>query len=206
MDERNFLAHVLPDTGPYCVVQGTWVADPKDPKKVSLAPYAMVADDLDEAAAIARGIDAKHKEAYFCVGALIDRTLVPTKRTGKLMANRAITNIRELRCYFLDLDVKPGKYASQLNAIQAVRSFCKAIDLPRPTIVSSGGGIHVYWTLTETVPRDMWLVNAAKLKQLAVHHQLHCDATLITNAACILRVAGTHNWKNANQPRRVEVL
>jgi hypothetical protein len=44
------------------------------------------------------------------------------------------------------------------------------------------------------------------LKELTVQHGLINDTNLVANAACVLRVVGTHNWKDPANPREVKVL
>ncbi len=59
--------------------------------------------------------------------------------------------MNSLKALYLDLDCGEGKastgsgYATQLDALEALRDFCEKCGLPRPLIVDSGGGIHAYW-------------------------------------------------------------
>jgi hypothetical protein len=195
---REFLAHVWPAAGPYCIAEGI-----RQGPKFFMRQICV--EDQDEAVSVSLAIDKRKHDVFFAVGALLSSApLIDAK--GRSRVNRTAENIRALRTYFLDLDVKPGAYESQKDALVALREFCTVMAAPRPTIVSSGGGIHVYWTLTEDVPRDTWIVTASSLKRSTIRYKLLNDTKLVANSACVLRVAGTHNWKFPDNPRPVKVL
>ena len=84
-------------------------------------------------------------------------------------------------------------------------AFLKATGLPTPTLVNSGGGLHVYWPLTRDVTVDEWKPLARSLKQLCGKQALHADPSVTTDAARILRVPGTNNFKNG-QSRPVQIV
>jgi hypothetical protein len=62
-------------------------------------------------------------------------------------------------------------------------------------MVNSGRGIHVYWVLSEAVPTDDWLPVALKLKQLCADNNFLADPAVTADAARVLRVPTTHNYK-----------
>ncbi len=62
-------------------------------------------------------------------------------------------------------------------------------------MVNSGRGIHVYWVLSEAVPTDDWLPVALKLKQLCADNSFLADPAVTADAARVLRVPTTHNYK-----------
>ncbi len=106
----------------------------------------------------------------------------------------------------LDLDVGEGKdYASKRDAVAALQAFIEAYRLPKPWLVDSGYGIHVYWALDRDVPLEEWLQLAAHLKGGAEAHGLRVDATTTIDAARILRMPGTTNRKY-NDTRPVRIL
>jgi DNA primase len=120
--------------------------------KVKPSFHGTIADV--DAAAQAAG--SKGADAYFALASFDDPAL------GRTAANAVY-----LRCFFLDLDVGPTKaYATQSDAAKALRQFINTTGLPLPIIVSSGGGLHVYWPLTEDVPAKDWVEHAKKLKTL----------------------------------------
>ena len=87
------------------------------------------------------------------------------------------------------------KRRTQADAAVALKQFVRATGLPLPTIVNSGGGLHVYWPLTEDVPAQDWVEHARKLKALCRTHNLGADPAITADAARILRVPGTQNYK-----------
>ena len=130
--------------------------------------------------------------------------------------NRDADNCGWMQSFFLDIDcgedkAKPDKYGrikgyiDQPTGMQALKDLCKTLNLPRPTVVNSGRGWHVYWTLTEPVTRDQWQPVANTFKALCLKHKFIVDPAVPADAARILRVPGTKNFKG-NPPHDVELL
>ena len=112
--------------------------------------------------------------------------------------SRAKHNVQALKCFWLDIDCGPGKdYPSQTEGLTALREFCKGVGLPKPTVVNSGRGLHVYWALDNDITREMWELVAARLKQVCATQGLHVDNTCF-EVARILRVPDTHNYKGTD--------
>ena len=140
--------------------------------------------DLDTAIHAAHNLDAEGYDAYFALG------------TFDQAGSRKTPNVKHLRSFFLDLDCGPTKdYATQSEALAALRMFCKELKLPRPTLVNSGRGIHVYWALTAPVPREVWVPVAEQFKRMCTKHGMRNDPAVPADAARVLRVPGTHNHK-----------
>ena len=179
----DFLNSVLPTQGTYCSVgirSGV----------VAQSFHLTIADIEDGAAAqTANGVDA-----YFALA------------TFKDGSSRKVENAVFLRAFFLDLDCGTGKpYADQADAAQALSIFIANTGLPRPTVVNSGGGLHVYWPLTQDVLVSDWIPHAKSLKRLCAQHNLHADPAVTADAVRILRVPGTSNFK-AEAPRPVQIV
>ena len=169
----DFLESVLPAQGIYCTV-GIRSGVVKQSFQPTIA-------DVD---AIGSGLDASGVDAYFALATFADDS------------SRKVENAVFLRSFFLDLDCGTGKpYADQPAAAQALSIFIKDTGLPSPTVVNSGGGLHVYWPLTEDVAVADWLPHAKLLKRLCTQHNLHADPAVTADAARILRIPGTHNFK-----------
>lgn len=129
---------------------------------------------------------------------------------------RKKSNVQALRSFWLDIDCGeskaainektglPGGYIDQLGAFTALQEFCKLTGLKKPTIVNSGRGLHVYWTLTEDVTRAQWEPVAARLREVCTNHNLWVDPAVF-EVARILRVPGTLNFKDS-PPTPVSVL
>jgi hypothetical protein len=176
MDTRTFLEAVLGDEGTYCV----WANRITDGRKVQ--KFYPTIEALIHAA---NNLDEDGYDAYFALG------------TFDEAGSREGSHVKQLRAFFLDLDCGPTKeYASQSEALTALRSFCKQVKLPRPTLINSGRGVHVYWALTAPVSRETWQPVAERLKALCKQHKLYADPVVTADAARVLRVPGTHNHKD----------
>jgi uncharacterized protein (DUF927 family) len=179
----DFLNSVLPTQGMYCTVGIRAGA-------VRQTFHGSVNDV--EAAGLA--LDSQGVDAYFALATFIDGSA------------RKVDNASHLRSFFLDLDCGVGKpYVDQPAAAQAVAIFLQATGLPSPTLVNSGGGLHVYWPLTEDIPANIWQAHAKSLKRLCAQHNLFADPAVTADAARILRIPGTQNFKN-NTSRPVQII
>jgi len=200
MDTLTFLRHVLPTTGPYIVCKLI-------PKPDGTKTYQQVAcDSVDAAAAKALELEQGGWNIFFAVGALIEGPQWDEEKQKYSKPNRTAKNIRALRSYIIDIDVGPKKqYPTIEDAVTALRTFCAGAKLPKPTIVQSGGGLHVYFTLDNEVPTADWRSYGELIKQIAVAEGLKIDGARSADAASVLRVVGTHNYKYTPAPE-VKVL
>ena len=179
-----FLESVLPTQDLYCVV-GIRAG------KVRTSFH----DNLEDVDAVATGLDAGGVDAYFALASF-----------ATVDAGRKAENATYLRSFFLDLDCGTGKpYRDQAHAAQDLAVFVQTTGLPSPTVVNSGGGLHVYWPLIEDIPASEWVGYAKSLKSLCREHKLFADPAVTADAARILRVPGTHNFKN-NESRGVQLV
>jgi hypothetical protein len=133
--------------------------------------------------------------------------------TGK---GRKKANVQGLQAFWLDIDCgeskatvnpttgRPDGYVDQATGLQALQAFCQRIGLPRPLLVNSGRGIHVYWPLTREVTREEWEPVAERLRELCVLHNFHIDGKVF-EIARVLRIPGTYNFKD-NPPTLVEII
>lgn len=210
MTPLEFLTTIWPPVGFYTL------ATPYTPPNSKTQVYAhKVVATIKEAADFAER--QKHSaNIFFCVHSLLERSVFdPTKtdpRTGELGAPavRLQRNMCAAKAFFFDLDVgtstqKVQKYDTQADAVVALKAFCRAVGLPKPMVVSSGGGIHVYWLIDTHLPSEVWRGHASKLRKLAAFHGMRLDPSRTTDTASVLRVAGTFNMKNGGK-RPVEVL
>ena len=146
----------------------------------------------------------------FRSGKLVDdnfNSFFALAKFGSADQGRYAANAVALKSFFLDIDCGEGKpYADIEAGLTALRAFCSATSMPRPTVVKSGRGAHVYWVLDKEIPRIEWKPFAERLKQLCVEHDLKADASVTTDAARILRVPGTMHLKDITNPIPVEIL
>jgi len=66
--------------------------------------------------------------------------------------------------------------------------------------------VHAYWVLPESIPKEMWLPVANRLKAVCTERSLYADPACTTDVARILRVPETTNFKNPDAPLPVEYI
>ena len=109
------------------------------------------------------------------------------------VADNAVAK-REL---YVDIDCGPGKpYADKNEGAVALRTFCKETNLPRPTIVDSGNGLHAHWIFTQSVAVHEWSEVATSLKALCKDKGFNVDSACTADTVRVLRVPETINSKN----------
>jgi hypothetical protein len=185
MTSRNlFLSTVLATEGLYCVV-GLKKGNPKQQFVGTVEEVDSLVDSLVE-----QGYDA-----YFgCAKYETDE-------------GRTTKNAKWFKSFWLDLDCGEGKeYENQAIALNGLKQFCEATGLPRPSIVNSGRGIHAYWPLEEIISYNDWKPTAEALKKLCAIKRLYADVSVTADAARILRVPETLNFKNPTEPYKVAVM
>ena len=150
---------------------------------------------LEEVNEAADKLVAQRRDAFFGLGKF------------KTDENRKAVNCGWMQSFFLDIDCGPTKaepdergrikgYVDQATGMAALRDLCKKFNLPKPTIVNSGRGWHVYWPLTEPVEREKWLNAAHTFKSRCMEHGFYIDPDVPADAARILRIPGTKNFKD----------
>lgn len=174
MDAQEFLTRVLGSGSHYCLFGSRG-----DGRKIQRF-YSSV----EELNSSALALDSKNADAYFGVARFATDE------------SRRADNVESLSAFFLDLDCAPGKeFDGKPDAIRQLRDFCDELELPKPVVVDSGGGLHVYWLLSEPAPRDQWVKVAELLKKTCAKQNFPADPAVTADPARILRVPGTHNYK-----------
>jgi len=194
---RDFLKHIWPSQGFYCI------AVPKKKSDGTGFFYDQkVYDDIETAAKASEAADRQGKDCFMAVGSLLERFVV--NEDGKKQI-RVHKNMGWFRSLIFDIDCGKGKpYETQIDAVKALKQFIKDTDIAKPTLVSSGGGLHVYFTLDEDITADEWFDLAVKLKAIASHFELDVDNSRTSDKSSVLRVVGTHNHKKeVGRPVRV---
>lgn len=180
MQTHDFLSAVLGGEGFNCV----FGANPAK-KRVIQKLYPTI----EAASEAATNLCAEGFDAYYGLAKY---------KTDK---SRRADNAATLKSFFLDIDCGPHKTelegypGGQPDGLAALRRFCKSTGLPRPTLVNSGNGLHVYWVLNAPVPVEDWIPVAERLKQSCVTHNLVADPAVTADVARVLRVPGTSNFK-----------
>ncbi len=179
MSTSLFLSTILPAEGLRCVL----VLVGKMPKQHFFATN-------EEAAKFA--LRQKRGEVYHACA------------TFKDSSSRKAENVQALRSLWLDVDCGSDKrYLDRSSALRALRSFLEQTGLPQPCVVGSGGGLHLYWPLRDSLLPHEWLGYARGLKAQCELRGFAADPSRTADAASILRPVGTWNRKNPDEPRQV---
>ena len=185
MTSQEFLATVLPTSGVYCAVE------------ISTAKKEHVfVNTIDELYNAAIAFDGKKYNTFYALATFNDEK--------KRLADNAV----KIKSLFLDIDCGAGKdYENKADAARALDQFLEdshLSSLGMPWIVSSGGGLHVYFPFIEEVDIPTWKPVAENLKRLCKKLKFNIDHSVTGDAARILRVPDTHNYKQ-EKPRKVVI-
>lgn len=169
---KKFLSSVLPDRGYYAALS---IANGRTRQKFFT--------NLDDLVSFTQAVD-RVSDAYYAVGSFKD----PVHRTQD--------NVWLKKAFYVDVDCGDGKpYGTQEEGCIALASFVKASGVPRPTILSSGRGIHAYWILTEAIDVLSWQKIADQLKGVTEKFGFHADPAVTADSARVLRCVDTTNKK-----------
>jgi hypothetical protein len=184
MADTKLLSMVLSDKGRYCIL---------GLQKTAL-PLLKLVNTLEEASHEIDVLLEKKYDVYFGCAKYGDGP------------KRLKENALYFKAFWLDIDCGEHKhYKDQAEGIAALADFCNALELPRPTLVNSGRGVHAYWALEEDITKDEWKPVAETLKALCIRHDLVIDPVVTADETRVLRVPGTLNHKDT-PPSKVEVL
>lgn len=147
-------------------------------------------------------------DMYLCMSAQ-SKAETKTAANGRNfeVAYRSTATVVALSAFFIDIDVKPGAYATTKEALTALKQFMLDTGMPSPTaVVASGsGGVHVHWGTDSAFTREEWQPLANALARAIQEKGLHADTQCTVDSARILRVPGTLNHKSAT-PAAVKLL
>ena len=175
METKLFLDSVLCAEGVYCLF-----ASHSKLKKRNQRFF----EDKQELIDYARELDSKGWDTFFALSSF---------QSSK---SRKQDNVAKIRSFFLDLDCGPSKdFETQEQALIALRNFCKETGVPRPTMINSGRGVHVYWPLTEEKEPEDWMSVARSFKNKLSKYKIYADPAVTSDTARVLRVPTTHNHK-----------
>jgi len=155
-------------------------------------PKPLFTRDPEMIEAHCRRFDAPDRGMYF---GICTRTL------GASQGRRA--DLAECRALWADIDcLKDG--IDKAEAIAAV----KTLPIPPSIIIDSGGGLHLYWLLIETIDvragqDDAEDAIVSALRQLA---GVVAGDPVVCELARVMRVPGTMNGKRPGDPAQVSVV
>lgn len=200
MDTQAFLRHVLPHQGlKVLAVPAQYTRDGVTRQGWKYTTY----QSTEAMAEAALQLDAAGKSVYFATQGFGDWY---EDLTGKRRL-RTQDNVVACRSLYDDFDVDPEnakKYPTRDAALQDIIRLAKAIRLT-PTITSSGGGFHAYFTAEDDMTPAEWLHLAQLKRGITSHLGMRVDHAVDMDTARILRPIGTHNRKTET-PRPVELV
>jgi hypothetical protein len=181
MDTLSFLQRVLPTEGIYCTI----VVERQGEKDYLRQAFYNSVGELEQALI---SLDKRKRNVYYATSAFV------TKESRKQ------SNVRTTKALYMDVDCGEGKdYPSQKEGLQALLKFIKDTGLPKPMVVSSGNGLHVYWVLTRELEPTEWQPLADAMKRCVYENNFKQDMSVPADSARVLRAVGTHNPKGGNQ-------
>ena len=187
MKAQEFLEVALPTDGAYCLV-GIKDGVVKHRFTNGIADLLAYAERLNE----------QSYDCYFACASFKEEV-------------RKQEHAFKLRSFYFDIDIGADKaaknkgYETQADALVALKQFCQKLELPKPSIIDSGRGLHCYWLLDDDVEKAQWQPVADALKQAALDNHLLADPAVTADSARILRIPGTFNYKD-EEPKPVRVL
>jgi hypothetical protein len=183
MDQKKFLKRILPANGSY------FVARIKN-KRLTQVMCETLDDALQQITKF-----AKARYNVFIA-------------TGSFAQTRRIENCTGKQILYADIDCKPvgGQYISKAEAAKGIRGAIQR-GIPEPSaIIDSGGGLHLYWVLATTMLPTEWNELAKAFEYACAECKLNIDKGISTDAARILRVPGTVNYKDTANPKPCKIL
>ena len=179
MDTLNFLQRVLPSTGFYV----TTVINPDGRRQ----GFFSTVEDLAKAVV---GLDQRGNNTYFALSAFVEK------------GSRKQDNVRATKVIALDVDCGEDKpFPSWKEGLAALGTFVQQMGLPKPLIIHSGNGLHVYWVLTEELEPVRWKPLAEAMKAAARDRAFAIDPAVPADSARVLRPVGTTNPKSGTKVR-----
>ena len=183
MNTLEFLQRVLPSDGYYAI------ATIRNGKVRHI--FSSVLEDIANAAV---EVDKHKSDTYYAVASYKEKGI------------RKQNNVHKIKLVALDIDCGQNTpYPSWKEGLQALVTFVDTLELPRPMIVRSGSGLHVYWVLNKDAAPTEWKPVAEAMKAAARGNELHIDPAITADSARILRPIGLHNYKGGN-PVQVKLL
>jgi hypothetical protein len=183
----EFFTRVLPASGIYVLaVQRPGYDGPSHHPTTSLDTLAKWAQQGDK---------PKHVVYHACSS---------FKEEIKGRGMRHATNAASVRSQWADIDVGESKpYRTKKDAALAVLKFARALTIPDPLIVDSGGGLHCYWCFDQDVAAQDALPYMKAFARAMRHHGLQADYKCSVDLSRVLRPVGTHWRKRGDKEVRM---
>ena len=119
---------------------------------------------------------------------------------GNVLAGRKQANALSCRSLWADIDAgkQNSVYQDSTQALAALVQFVQNTGLKPSVIVSSGKGLHVYWSFNKDIPTGPWVQMAQLFHALCRQEGLDIDPTRAQDTASVLRMPGTVHQKSGN--------
>ena len=198
MKTQQFLDLVMPEQGGKVIALATPTKDGGVWFKYKTYKTA------NEAADAVAYFDDLGETVYFAVNSFNDWYLDKDKDKKRI---RTQENIHSCRSLYDDFDVGDDdtkKYSTRKEALADIIRIATVLKLT-PTITSSGGGYHCYFSLDEDIDKATWEELSALKRDITTHLGVKADRAVDMDSARILRPVGTHNRKT-NPPVKVELV
>lgn len=163
--------------------------------------------ELEQAGQISSKYASEGFDVYFGLGLRVN------KQTG--VQRGGSKDVLAIPGLWLDIDIKSNVHASDQLPSDAdeAKELLRAFPLEPSLLVSSGYGLHAYWLFKELwyfendIKRDKTtsLLRSFQKNFISIAHSsgFHLDNT--ANLSQLLRIPGTLNWKDEQQPKDVEI-
>jgi hypothetical protein len=156
-----------------------------------------VFDNLEQLCQAVSQLDFTKHNYYFCVSTLKGKTIEDRGKTRV----RTQANAQFTRALILDIDFKDGFYSTVNEVLEVVNNLSASLTIPKPIVVNSGYGAHVYWPFAEGIPSKDWISLA---KQFKKHNELMnpglvADSSRVMDSASVLRIPDSFNLKYDKQ-------
>lgn len=187
----GFLTTVVSQSGWNCITEIHPRQD--DPTRTWARNNPIKFSDTATVTGFIENLQRRGVETYFALAAFANTTA-----DGSGFRTQA--NVTALKSFWLDIDAGERKFAkhgekvwpAQQYAIDALWAEIHKGLLPLPTfVVSSGEGLHVYWSADADITVAEWLPRADKLQRYCQQAGLRPDAARTTDSASVLRPIGT---------------
>ena len=198
MGTQQFLDLILPDEGDKIIALAT-------PTKNGGTWFKYKSyNTSEEAAEAAITFDAEGETVFFAVNSFKGWYLDEVKGKKRI---RTQENVSSCRSLYDDFDVGSDdlkKYTTRKDALADIVKLATALQLT-PTITSSGGGYHCYFSLDQDIDKKTWEELSTLKRNITTHLGIKADRAVDLDSARILRPVGTHNRKT-NTPVEVQLI
>ena len=198
---KQFLNSILPSKGVLFIANKS--------KSSSGGMQHFACDSVDQCVDQIQLLALGNDEVFYACASFENESYVNTE--GKIQ-RRTKENAQFSKSFWLDIECTPEKakagngYPDIETGHAGLQAFLKQTGLPNPIIVKSGGGMHVYWPMTEDVNKSEWLSVASDLKKLTQMREIDLivDDDRTADIASLLRPPETLNHKyNPSRPVKV---